>query len=140
MVENEFQNESNSNLNLSLCKMNQSHVKLIRILKSSESDVDKIKAACELIPKVVVDNELLEAVLETRNEIIIRLLFEYASVSLITPEQLSFFVPRKPNASERRIARTLASILFEHKYEFGQDEMSQQYFDLIMQNDMMQGH
>ena len=120
--------------------MNQVYVKLMRILQSPDSDVEKIKAACEFIPKVVVDNELVQAVLETRNEIIIRLLFEYTPISLVLSEQLEYFVPRKPIASERRLARTLASILFDHKYEFGQDELSQQYFSRIMQNDMMQGH
>ena len=111
--------------------MNQSYVKLILILQSSESDVFKIKTAYELIPTVEIDNEILRVVLKTRNETIIRLLFEYASISMITPDQLVYFVPRQQNETERKLARELSYILFDYNYDFGEDELSQHYFTLM---------
>jgi len=108
-------------------------------LKHSDSG-EKIKAACELLPTIEIDDDLLQIILETRNEIVIRLMLEYSLVSRIKPEQLSYFVPTEPTRMARSFSRNLARILFDYNYLFGEDEVSQHYFRLIMQNDMMHGH
>lgn len=88
----------------------------------------------DLLPFVIIDDEMFHIALSTRNEIIIKLFVTYVSVDHITPEQLEFFVPYDSSQYEIKLARDLSTILFEKEYKFGSDDTSKWFHTLIMNN------
>ena len=96
--------------------------------------ISGIDMVTELLPSVIIDDELFHIALSTRNEIIIKLFLTYVSVDSITPEQLEFFVPYDDSKYEIKLARDLSTILFEKEYTFGSDDTSQWFHTIIINN------
>lgn len=102
----------------------EQHQLAMECLVGDNDIIDQMKQLSDLLPSIIITDDLFHAALSTRNEIIIRMLLRYVPITSIQPEQLEFFLPLSSNVSDEKKAYSLIRILEEEGYRFGKDETS----------------